>query len=132
MVTTGAICISKVFMGKRSLQVLNMSQNGIDDDGITAIAGALSNSQITELDLSACGITVTKARSLAAGLLVNNSVRMLDVSGNPITVEGARLILQSAVENGICQKVLNVSYGDHEVEMMMSTLKKRKEQVVGR
>ncbi|XP_065898529.1 NACHT, LRR and PYD domains-containing protein 3-like isoform X2 [Dysidea avara] len=125
----GAICISKVFMGKRSLQVLNMSQNGIDDDGITAIAGALSNSQITELDLSACGITVTKARSLAAGLLVNNSVRMLDVSGNPITVEGARLILQSAVENGICQKVLNVSYGDHEVEMMMSTLKKRKEQV---
>jgi len=61
--------------------------------------------QISELYVSECGITLTGARSLAAGLLVNNSVRILYVLGNPITVEGARLILQSAVDNGVCEGV---------------------------
>jgi len=105
MITTGAICISEVFMGKCSLQVLDMSHNNIGDDGITAIAGTLSNSQISELDVRRCGITLTGARSLAAGLLVNNSVRILYVSAKPITVEGVHLILQSAVDNRVCEQV---------------------------
>ena len=131
MITTGAICISEVFMGKCSLQVLEMPFNNIGDDGITAIAGTLSNSQISELDVRGCGITLTGARSLAAGLLVNNSVRVLYVSDNPITVEGARLILQSAVDNGVCQLVdINRDYkDDDEVKKMMIILEQR--QVVG-
>jgi len=100
MITTGAICISEV-LKKCSLQVLDMSCNNIGDDGITTIAGTLSNSQISKLDVSDCGITLTVARSLAAGLLVNSSVRIINVSGNPITVEGARLILQSTMDNGV-------------------------------
>ncbi|XP_065901851.1 NACHT, LRR and PYD domains-containing protein 3-like isoform X2 [Dysidea avara] len=123
----GAICISEVFMGKCSLQVLEMPFNNIGDDGITAIAGTLSNSQISELDVRGCGITLTGARSLAAGLLVNNSVRVLYVSDNPITVEGARLILQSAVDNGVCQLVdINRDYkDDDEVKKMMIILEQR-------
>ena len=82
-----------------------MSYNNIGDDGITAIAGTLSNTQINKLNVSEFGITLTGARSLAVGLLVNNSVRILSVYDNPITVEGARLILQSAVDNGVCEGV---------------------------
>ena len=50
MITTGAICISEV-LGKCSLQVLHMPYNNIGDDGITAIAGALNSTQISELDV---------------------------------------------------------------------------------
>jgi len=134
MINTGAICISEVFMGKCSLQVLNMSQNNIGDDGITAIVGTLSNSQISELDVSDCGITLTGARSLAEGLLVNNSVRILNVSGNDLTVEGARLILQSAVDNGVCEEVKfwDEEYeNDDEVKKMMTILEQRRIQEVG-
>ena len=136
-ITTGAICISEV-LGKCSLQVLDMSENIIGDDGITAIAGTLNNSQICELNINWCGITLSGARSLAAGLLVNSSVRKLDMLGNPITVEGAHLILQSAVVNGVCQQVViyNILIGkqsndkdyldDEEVKKMMILLKLRK------
>jgi len=75
--------------------------------------------------LKNCGITLAGARSFAAGLLVNKSVRVvLYVWGNPITVEGARLILQSAVNNGVCQEVwIDPNYSnDDEVEKMMITL----------
>ena len=143
MITTGAICISEV-LGKCSLQVLDISENEIGDGGITAIAGTLSNSQISELNVRLCDITLTGARSLAAGLLVNNSVRILDVSDNPITVEGARLILQSAVDNGVCQEVNIGWYGDDDemedddemkdddkVKEMMIKLEQRRRQEVG-
>ena len=142
IITTGATCISEVVMGKHSLQVLEMKANNIGDDGISAIAGALSNSQISELYISKCDITLAGAKSLAAGLLVNNSVKILDVSGNPITVKGVRLILQSTVDNGVCQEVViydkvfsklrgDEDYrNDDEVKRMMITLEKRKIQEV--
>jgi len=43
------------------------------------------------------------------------------VWGNPITVEGARLILQSAVNNGVCQEVcIDQNYSnDDEVKKMI-------------
>ena len=135
MITTGAICISEV-LGKCSLQVLDISLNKIGDEGITVIAGTLSNSQISELNVRGCDITLTGARSL-----VNNSVRILNVSGNPITVEGACLILQSAVNNGVCQEVVIydevlgklMDYEDyrHDDEVKMIILKQRKRQEVG-
>jgi len=138
MITTGAICICEVFMGKCSLQVLDMSYNNIGDDGITAIVGTLSNSQISELDVSWCGITLTGARSLAEGLLVNNSVMILNVSDNTFTVEGARLIMQSAVDNGVCQEVIfgdefifeDEEYQNDDVMKIMMTIleQRRKEQ----
>ena len=120
---------------KCSLQVLSVYNNNIGDDGITAIAGALSsNSLISELNVGQCDITFNGADSLAAGLLVNNSIRKLHVWGNPITVEGACLILQSAISNGVCREVLiNATYQtDDEVKEKMLMLKqgKRQNQVV--
>jgi len=112
-------------MGKCSLQVLEISENNIGDDGIAAISRALWNSQISELNLSDCGVTLSGAKSLAAGLLVNNSVTRLYVD-NPITVEGARLILRSAVANGVCQMVdIGSNYDDDEVKKMKVILEQR-------
>ena len=85
-----------MFMVKRSLSILSVCYNNIGDDGIAAIAGALGNSWLDELDVGCCGITYTGAKSLAEGLLVTDTLVILKVYGNPITKKGAHLLLQSA------------------------------------
>ena len=56
MITTGAISISQALMVNQTLLELYMDGNKIGDDGITAIAGSLSNSNITLLNVMDCGI----------------------------------------------------------------------------
>ena len=116
-------------MVKHSLQVLHMSYNDIGDDGITAIAGALGNSQIRELQVRRCNITLTGARSLGAALLVNNTVRKLLLIFNAITAEGARLIVQSAVDNGTCHTVwIDDEYDCYdEVKRLKNILRQRRQ-----
>ena len=110
-----------------------MGENNIGDDGITIIARALGKSRIRVLFVVFCDITDTGAKALAAGLSVNRSITLLNVWYNPITVEGARLILQSAVNNGICEEVsVNDQYtnnyeSDNEVQKMMTILQTRRE-----
>ena len=105
MITTGAISISQALMVNQTLLELYMSGNDIKDEGITAIAGSLSNSNITVLGVVRCGITFTGVRSLAAALSTNQYIRILRLLDNPITVDGARLIMKSAVDNGVCEDV---------------------------
>ena len=98
-----------------------MTWNTIGDDGITAIATALTNSRISQLCVMGCGITLTGARSIATLLSANHSIRELVLLGNPITTEGAHLILQSAVNNKACQVDINIDYvycRDSEVQRM--------------
>jgi len=131
MITTGANSISKMMMVNHSLQELNMESNNIGDDGISAIAGALGNCKINELDVSSCGITLTGARSLAAALSSNYTIRKLWLLVNPITVEGALLIVKSAVHNTVCQDMyIDSEYKNDEVKMMMKILGDRKRQKV--
>ena len=96
---TGAIVISKLLKDNHVIQELHMGHNNIGDDGITAIATALTNSTIRVLWVNNCGITLTGARSIATLLSVNHSIRELGLSKNPVTTEGASVILQSAVNN---------------------------------
>lgn len=104
-----------------------MSLNKIGDEGITAIAEALGNSQIRELYVSGCDISFPGARSLAAGLLVNKSIKRLDMYDNPITVEGACMVLQSAIDNEVCQEVvIDIAYrNSDEVKKRMVILQQR-------
>ena len=99
MITTGAISISQALMVNQTLLELYMTDNQIGDDGITAIAGSLSNSSITLLDVEGCGISVV----------------------------GARLIMRSAVDSAVCKYVwIDFKYcDDDEVKRMMSILKNR-------
>ena len=104
-----------------------MDFNNIGDDGTSVIAGALGKSGIGDFDLYKCGITVTGAKELATGLSVNQSIKELRIGGNPITVEGARLVLQSAVNNGVCEEVyVGDDYKkDSEVQKMSNMLETR-------
>ena len=123
MITTGAISISKMMMVNHSLQELNISDNNIGDDGISAIAGALGNCKINILNVVRCGITLTGARSLAAALSSNHTIRVLLLWHNPITVEGALLIVKSAVDNTVCERLLiDDEYENDEIKKMMNNL----------
>ena len=114
-----------------------MSGNRIGDDGITAIAKALTNSRISQLWVDGCGITLTGARSIATLLSANHSIRKLVLTGNPITTEGAHLILQSAVNNKACQVNISIDREyerDSEVHTMRGILgdrRRMKTNVVG-
>ena len=127
LITTGARCIGELLQENTVLEVLWMTSNNIGDDGITIIAGALVKSRIRELDVENCGITVTGAKELATGLSLNSSITVLSVQINPITVEGAYLILQSAIDNGVCEEVvIDYEYKeDNEVQKMMNILETR-------
>ena len=95
MITTGAISISQALMVNQTLLQLDMDRNQIVDEGITAIAGSLSNSSIT-LSVRWCGISVV----------------------------GARLIMKSAVDSAVYKHVWidNEYYDDDEVKRMRSIL----------
>ena len=137
MYSTGATVISKLLMDNCTIQELRMRDNPIGDDGITAIATALTNSRISQLWVNGCGITLTGARSIATLLSANHSIRKLVLSINPITTEGAHLILQSAVNNKGCQVNISINFEywlDNEVQTMMNILRDRrrmKTEVVG-
>ena len=109
-----------------------MYSNDIKDEGITAIAGSLSNSSITELSVSECGITFTGVKSLAAALSTNQNIRILLLRGNLITVDGTRLIMKSALDHGVCEYVgIDDEYkNDDQVEEMMTILNDRRRQNV--
>ena len=105
MITTGAISMSQALRVNRALLDLDMGYNNkIGDDGITAIAGSLSNSSINLLFVMGCGIGVV----------------------------GARLIMSSAVKSAVCKYVYIDSkhYGDDEIKRIMSILDDRRKQNV--
>ena len=104
MITTGAISISQALMVNQTLLELIMRRNHIGDDGITAIAGSLSNGSITGLDVIECGISIL----------------------------GARSIMKAAVDSAICKDVwIDGKYDDDdEVKRMESILNDRRKQDV--
>ena len=126
---TGATVISKLLKDNQVIQELHMNDNNIGDDGITAIAKALTNSTIRELWVNNCGITPTGARSIATLLSVNHSIRKLRLRNNPITTEEVRVILQSAVSNEASQVDIWIDY-DHtdseEIRRMEDILSNRR------
>ena len=92
LITTGAISISEIMLVKHSLQNLRIGFNNIGDNGISAIARALGNCQITELNAMECNIALAGTRSLASALSSNHTIKALWLQDNPITVEGNQLI----------------------------------------
>ena len=101
MITTGAISISHALMVNQTLLELYMRGDQIGDDGITAIAGSLSKSSITLLNIISCDVSVV----------------------------GARLIMKSAVDSAVCKNV-RIDSSDDEVKRMESILDDRRKQDV--
>ena len=116
-----------------TLQLLEIGDNPIGDEGIAAIATNLNYSMISKLYVWDCNITVTGAKALAECLVNNHNIKLLDVEGNDITVNGAISILQAAVANKVCEEVM-IDYkykSDDKVKEMMSILEERKRREVG-
>jgi len=129
LIFTGASYVGDLLQVNDTLQELWIGGNNIGDDGIAAIAGALCKCRIRELCVRECGITVTGAKALATGLSINQSITVLDVWNNLITEEGARQITQSAVNNGVCEKVYGIDSEyckNEEVEKNREELCKRR------
>ena len=119
-------------MTNQTLTELCIKGNDIGDDGITAIAGSLNNSNIAVLNISGCSINFFGIKSLSSVLLTNQSIQELWLYDNPITVDGAYLIMQSAVNNKFCQFVLiNDEYEDDiNIKKLKTVLNKRRKQDV--
>ena len=116
-----------------TLQLLDISENPIGDEGIAVIARTLNNTRISKLHVSYCNITVTGAKLLAENLKNNHTIKLLHMSLNDITVDGAIAILEAAVANGVCQEVITADKykSDDKVKELMSILEERKRQEVG-
>lgn len=130
--SSGATVISKLLVNNCMIELLGIRNNDIGDDGITAIATALTKSRISELSVYGCSITLTGARSLAKLLSINHSIRELRLSGNPITTEGAHLILQSVVNNEACQADIKIDddySSNSEAQMLISILEGRRRRI---
>ena len=109
-----------------SLQELYIGENHIGDNGISAIAEAANKCWLEILHIQKCGITLTGARSLAAALLSNHTIKELNLRSNPITTEGALLVIKSAIDNTVCQRVLiSDKCKNTEVESLLAVLENR-------
>jgi len=131
MITAGTKCVSEALQVNTVLQELWMRDNDIDDDGITAISKALSKSRIGVLDIQGCEFTDSGAKELATGLSINQSITKLYISDNLIYEDGICAILKAAVDNGVCQEVVNDYYiydPDSTLLKMMEILKTRREE----
>ena len=131
MITTGAISIGNMMMVNHSLQELNVSENDIGNDGISAIARGLGNCKINKLYVTQCGITVTGARILAASLSSHPTIKNLALRRNHITEEGAQQILEAAVNNTVTVYFfIDDKYENDKVKEMLTILGNRREQEV--
>ena len=132
MITAGAIHISQALMMKHTLWKLNVRDNDCGNEGITAIAKALVNSDISVLNVCRCGLTFSGAESLAQVLPTYYNIEELWLYDNAITVDGARLIMQSAITNTKCEAVWvdPIYENDGDMEKLMITLNKRVRQEV--
>lgn len=119
-------------MVNQSLQELDIAANhSISDDGISAIARAFGECKINTIHAQKCGITLTGAKALAEGLSSNHTIKDLTLYDNTITTKGARMILNSAVQNTICQGVIvNLHYQKKDIQRMMKILEGRKRRQV--
>ena len=125
-----------------TLRLLAISGNPIGDEGIAFIARTLDNARISKLYVWNCNITVTGAKLLAESLENNRSIKSLSMKDlfiftstfkNNITVDGAIAILEAAVANGVCEKVIvDKEYKSNDkVKELMSILEERKRREVG-
>jgi channel protein (hemolysin III family) len=80
---SNARVLGKILQMNRVMKCLDVSNTGLDDDGVTELSAALAdNSTLTELDLSQNHFSCAGAEALEKALQKNNALARLDVSCN--------------------------------------------------
>ena len=65
------------------LKTLNLSYNGLDTSGVSAVANSLRvNAVLTDIDLTACRINDIGLQTLTGALAVNEALRFLRVGNS--------------------------------------------------
>lgn len=119
---SNARALSSILQTNTSIRQLNLSNTGLDDDGIREICeGIRGNQSITELDLSGNHFGEQGASYLSEALAANNSLRRLDLSRNALGFRsinsllcacGPKQLLVDTAGNFVFEEILNaVSHG---------------------
>ncbi|XP_050382074.1 protein TONSOKU [Argentina anserina] len=93
-----------------SLSALMLGETGIGLDGALLVTESLfhGNEEITELDLSYCGLTHNYAVKLSTNSSMTCGILELSLSGNPILQEGSNALSSMLLNAQCCLKVLDL------------------------
>ena len=104
---TGAVNISKLLRICETLKYLEISDNPIGDDGISAISDNLHvNTTLIQLVARNCEFHSKGAKAVAKMLEVNKTLKYLDISKNHIGDDGIIAIIYSIRTNTILNELL--------------------------
>ena len=97
---TGAVNISKVLRVNKTLKYLDISDNPVGDDGISAISDGLHvNTTLIQLVACSCEFCSNGANSIAELLQTNKTLKYLDISRNHIDDDGVTAVACSVQAN---------------------------------
>ena len=97
---TGAVNISKVLRINKILKYLDISDNAVGDDGISAISDGLhNNTMLVQLLACSCQFHSKGATSISKMLQTNKTLKYLDISGNHIDNDGITAVACSVQAN---------------------------------
>eukprot|EP01035_Chromulina_nebulosa_P025447 gene25447-33210_t len=99
---SNARVLNFILQQNKTIESLDISNTGLDDDGMEEICSGISNNKsIKELNLSGNHFGEKGAISLSKALELNNSVLKLDVSGNALGYQSINRILCSCRPKGL-------------------------------
>ena len=100
LTSTGAVNISKMLSINKTLKHLEISNNPIGDDGISAISDGLHvNTTLIQLVARNCKFYSKGAKAVAKMLLANKALKYLDISNNHIGDHGITAVTCSIQVN---------------------------------
>ena len=89
LISSSAESLAEALTTNKHLQVLDISNNPLCDDGIQYLARALGvNQGLKVLSLQNCSLTSMSADSLAGALITNTHLEVLTMSNNPLCNDG--------------------------------------------
>ena len=96
----GAVNVAKLLVINKTLKYLDISENNIGDDGISAISDSLHvNTTLIQLVARGCQFQIKGAESIARMLQENKTLKYLDNSYNNIGDDGTKTITHSIQTN---------------------------------
>jgi hypothetical protein len=111
--------LSHILQHNQWIEELDLSNNGLDDDGIREICeGIAANKTLKRLNLSSNHFGEEGAKSLLTALLRNNSIRALDLSRNALGFQSINSLLC------VCnpKRVLVATNGNYVFEEILNSV----------
>lgn len=99
---SNARVLSRILKRNRRIENLDLSSNGLDDDGVRQICDAMKeNNTLTELNISRNHFGPLAAGYLIDAISQNGSLRKLDLSGNALGFHSINSVLNCCAPKGL-------------------------------